>query len=195
MAGASKRERKKTNPKLALWWRQLKWDSQTNKGGCCRNSGQGATAGTWLRGLSPFVFGVVGSQCLGGKACDGIYRRMAEHKVYVCLKTSVKSISGLRGKRRRKTKNREKLSSRILDLLDPRFLRDLHRCRCSLPARQGWRDWESISHPFGQDSTCQNTSESSGNLKFAGSPIPDPINIKATTQTTLSIKARSQKTS
>lgn len=43
------------------------------------------------------------------KPVDGIYRTMAEHKVYVCLKTSVKSISGLRGKRRRKTKKREKV--------------------------------------------------------------------------------------
>lgn len=43
------------------------------------------------------------------KPVDGIYRRMSEHKVYVCLKTSVKSISGLKGKRRRKTKKRKKV--------------------------------------------------------------------------------------
>lgn len=86
-------------------------------------------------GAEPFIYIFLGWWVLSvdGKSCDGICRRMAEHKAHVWLKTSVKSRSGQRGKRRRKTKNREELSFRILDPLDPRCLQDLHHCRCSLP--------------------------------------------------------------
>ena len=119
--------------------------------GCCRESDQGATAWYQLSRAKPFAQGVL--TVWVKKPVDGIYRRMAEHKVYVCLKTSVKSISWLRGKRRKKTKNRERLSSRILDLLDPHFLQGLHRYICSPPARQRWRNGRSIYHTE-QDSIC-----------------------------------------
>lgn len=51
----------------------------------------------------------------------------------VCLKTSVKSISGLRGVRRQSKVTRSADISRLLVLLDPHFLQDLHHCKCSLP--------------------------------------------------------------
>lgn len=98
MAGASKRERgKKTKPQLAVWWRQLK-KGQPVQEFWPRSSGRDLAEGT-----EPFIlfFGWWVLSVWVEKP-DGIYRRMAEHKVYVCLKTSVKSISGLRGKSRRK---------------------------------------------------------------------------------------------
>lgn len=126
-----------------------------------------------------FIFWVVGSQCVGGKTCDGIYRRMAEHKVYVCLKTSVKSISGLRGKSRRKrlkTGRSCHLGSltlwihaafRIFIVVDVLCLQD----------RDGGTEGafptplDRIPSPRSSFFICR-----------YGSAIPDPINTKAATQ-------------
>lgn len=57
-------------------------------------------------------------------------------KQSLCLKTSVKSISGLRGKTGESKITRSADVSRTLVLLDPRFLQGLHHYKCSLPAQK-----------------------------------------------------------
>lgn len=65
-------------------------------------------------------------------AAGGTYcRRTATQSL--CLQTSIKSVSGLRGKQRQSKIPKNADVSRTLVLLEPRFLQGLHHYKCSPP--------------------------------------------------------------